>query len=187
MKWAVITCLGLLLLGAGAVIHVRRAVEETPPMSPLVQAVLDGDVPKIEVLLASGVDPNGPYGGRGRTPLVHAIHTNRRDVVAALIDGGADVNRAMGAGMTPLMLATAYGYNDVVELLLTRGADPYTRTSGGLSALDFAMLGAPDVIHFTAFRCQPETVAIIRKKAPDLKPRSGRFDQALLFLKSCRY
>src|SRR5436309_10605137 len=91
-------------------------------MTGLAEHVRAGDVPAIRQLLHDGVDPNAPSGGNGWTPLLHAIHTHQNGSIAALIDGGADPNRADADGTTPLMMAAGYGYDDTVQLLLQRGA-----------------------------------------------------------------
>jgi len=84
------------------------------------------------------------------------------------------------------MLAAAYGDTDIVRSLLDAGADPYAQQDG-LTALDFAMLGSDDVDHFTVFKCQHDTVALLRTRAPELEPRRAFFDRTLLFVKPCRY
>ena len=41
----------------------------------------------------------------------------------ALIQAGADVDKAMNNGFTALMLASQYGHGAIVEVLLQAGAD----------------------------------------------------------------
>jgi ankyrin repeat protein len=166
---------------------VKRGFDETPTLSPLVQAVRAGDIEGTRILLDSGVDPDSERGGRGWTPLMHAIHEDQIELIRALIRGGANVNQSNGNGLTPLMLAAAYGQNATVTMLLKSGADLYQANTSGLRALDFAMLGADDVGNFTVFTCQTETVRILRERAPDLAPRGAWVDRALMFVKSCDY
>jgi ankyrin repeat protein len=65
----------------------------------------------------------------GNTPLYTAAGGGHADVVAALIQYGADVNLASSNGATPLQAATMRGHRDVVELLLDAGAAPVGSTS----------------------------------------------------------
>ena len=140
-----------------------------PELPPLVAAARQGDVTAIRALIAHGADPNEPAGNNDWTPLLHAIHKDQPSAVAALIDGGADVNRLAGDGMTPLMMAAGYGYADIVQLLLRRGADPRLADSKGFHAIDLAIAGMPDIDRFTLFRCQDETVRLLRAADPSVR------------------
>ena len=53
-----------------------------------------------------------------------ALRDDRRAVVQALLDYGADLNSRNLAGKTPLAVAAEYGAVDLVQVLLDRGADP---------------------------------------------------------------
>lgn len=136
-----------------------------PQFDPLAGAARNGDVNSVRQLLAHGADPNAPTGGNGWPPLMHAIHKHQLATAAALLDGGADVNRAAPNGDTPLMMAAGYGYVDFVRLLLSRGADPNRRNAGGEIALDYALVGMNDIDRFTLFECQNETVALLHAGA----------------------
>ncbi len=175
----------LVILVAGF-LQMLQAVKEAPPLSPMAQAAREGDLPAIQRLTATGVDPNDARRGRGWTPLLHAIHRGRMDSVVALIEAGADVNVRAPGRLTALMLAAAYGHTEIVELLLERGADPRL-AKDGLTALDYAMLGTKDVDRLTVFKCQYETVAALRRAAPELRPRGARFDRTVMWLKGCKF
>jgi hypothetical protein len=131
------------------------------PANALTGPVGDGDVNSVRQLLAQGADPNAPDGGNGWPPLMLAIHRHHLAAVAALLDGGADVNRPAANGDTPLMMAAGYGYPDFVKLLLSRGADPNRRNPRGEIALDYALVGMNDIDRFTVFECQTETTALL--------------------------
>ncbi|MGD9905513.1 MAG: ankyrin repeat domain-containing protein [Vicinamibacterales bacterium] len=61
----------------------------------------------------------------GLTALLHAARQGHQATVAALLDGGADVNTvSAGDGTSPLLMATINGQFDTAMLLLERGADP---------------------------------------------------------------
>lgn len=61
----------------------------------------------------------------GQTALMLAISHGRQDMVAALLECGADVNAQDADGATALMCASEYGRLDTVRLLLAQpGCDP---------------------------------------------------------------
>jgi ankyrin repeat protein len=73
----------------------------------------------------------------GLTPLLHATRQGHLESIAALLDGGADVDRVGGGdGTSPLLIATINGQFDAAMLLLQRGADPNVASSlNGVSPL----------------------------------------------------
>jgi len=108
----------------------------------------------IEQLLAIGADPNG-HDNDGFPPLIAALcKTNphpgsqpRGDVVevmARLLDAGADPNQRGLNDWTALMMAVVETNVEGVRLLLARGADPSLRTriDDYETALDIAKAGA---------------------------------------------
>src|SRR5438067_8560082 len=109
------------------------------PDTTLALAARAGDAPQIRQLVKEGADPNAPSGGNDWTPLLHAIHKHQNASLAALIESGADPNRASASGVTPLMMAAGYGYDDTVQLLLARGARAALKNAAGESALDWAL------------------------------------------------
>ena len=141
---------------------------------PLIEAAREGDTKRIHDLVARGADPNAVVVTNTEwTPLLHAIHKNRLVSVSALIDSGADPNRANPAGMTPLMFAAGYGHTPIVQLLLRRGANPRLRDRGGETAFDYALIGATDFDRFTWFSCQDQTARLLASAAPRLHASSG--------------
>lgn len=69
------------------------------------------------------INPPVPAKG-GMTALLHAARQGHREAVAALIDGGADINQiGAGDGVTPLLMAIINGEFDTAVLLIERGAD----------------------------------------------------------------
>ena len=156
--------LALLLVGCG----IRPYREFTP----LIEASRDGDIAKVRSLLAGGADPNQADGNNNWTPLLHAIHKHQAGSVEALASGGADVNRIAGDGVTPLMMAAGYGYDDIVRVLLKHGANPRIADRAGFHAIDLAAAGVPDIDEFTLFRCQDETVRLLRAADPTVHMHS---------------
>ena len=65
----------------------------------------------------------------GATPLMLAAAAGDPPAVAALIDGGANVNATENDRLqTPLIFAAANNRLDAVKLLIARGADPNAAT-----------------------------------------------------------
>ena len=69
--------------------------------------------------------PFFPSPQTGQTALMLAISHGRQDMVAALLECGADVNVQDADGAKALMCASEYGRLDTVRLLLAQpGCDP---------------------------------------------------------------
>ena len=92
----------------------------------------------LRTLLEAGavVDGRDAYG---QTPLMYAVHKNRREAVSALLAAGADPNARSRAGWTPLMYAARDAGADVAAALLTAGAKPGARNGEGKTARDLAL------------------------------------------------
>jgi len=91
----------------------------------------------VEKMLAFGALVNAPDAD-GVMPLQHAIQRGNIDLVRALVEHGADLNRDTGHG-TALHLAasTTEITSDktraaIVKFMLSRGADPYVQVAGTL-------------------------------------------------------
>ena len=160
--------LALLLLAACTAGHPDAA-------SPLERAVRNGDTKTIAALIAQGADPNAVSGRNDWTPLLHAVHKNQIGSVRALLDAGADVNRAAPNRLTPLMMAAGYDNRPMVELLLSRGANPAARDLDDFVALDYALTGFTDIDSFTFFGCHPGTVGVLSRVSPPPQRSSTRW------------
>ncbi|EJO29097.1 ankyrin repeat domain-containing protein [Achromobacter marplatensis] len=92
----------------------------------LIPACERGHVEIVKTLLTAGVDPNH-VNRLGWTGLLEAIILSdggprHQEIVALLIEGGADVNLADGDGRTPLAHARQRGQRATVQLLERAGA-----------------------------------------------------------------
>jgi ankyrin repeat protein len=145
----------------------RRAI------TPLAAAARDGNVTAIAAMVKNGHDPNGVDPGLNHwTPLLHAIHKGQAGSVRALLEAGADVNRAAPGGSTPLLMAVGNGQKAIVARLLDAGADPHIEgaemlavavSGGALTDIDQPLLG----------RCNTDVVRRLLHRAPDLRLRPG--------------
>lgn len=92
------------------------------------EAARAGDWDRLSRVVALGADVNEPetwsFGGSyRRTALMYAALSGRVDMVATLLQAGADVTLATSQdSATALLLAMDNGHDDVVELLLAAGA-----------------------------------------------------------------
>ena len=103
------------LLVKGAAINGSRA---------LIAASLAGSLEIVELLLTHGADPNIQTHHDGYTALHWAARCGRPDIVIALLNKGASLNKDGLYGDTALDLAACNGHTDTVEALLARGAGP---------------------------------------------------------------
>ncbi|MEO6235878.1 MAG: ankyrin repeat domain-containing protein [Vicinamibacterales bacterium] len=102
-------------------------------VTPLMWAV--SDLEKARVLVGAGADVMA-RSLDGRTPILAAAGIRgNRDVVALLLDHGANPSSAGSNAVTPLVEAARRGDAPTVRLLLERGADP---GRSGAAALAFA-------------------------------------------------
>jgi hypothetical protein len=133
------------------------------------------DAPAIELLLEAGARIDIP-NSRGALAFPTAAGLGSRigdtrgwfatsDVqqrsiaaLAALIDGGGDVNTTDGSGQSALHGAANWGWNDVIQYLVDHGADVNIADQRGVTPLDVSMgrgggRGGGEV--------RPETAALI--------------------------
>lgn len=90
--------------------------------TPLMYAVLYGDLDTMKVLLAAGADVNA-RNDSGATALMWAV--DNLEKTRLLLKAGADANARSDDGRTPLLSATSLvGSSEVVNLLLDHKANP---------------------------------------------------------------
>ena len=103
----------------------------------LSEAVLLNDYPRVEKLLADGVNPSAA-DQYGTTPLHEAASRGRRALIQLLLDAGANPDAADWVDSTPLHAAVIYGNEKIVSLLLAAGANPNASNQHGSTPLHFA-------------------------------------------------
>ena len=107
-------------------------------------AVLAADKNAIIFLMKAGADPNQPIPDAG-TPAVMTIskHFNppKTEAVAALIDGGYNVNQLL-SGSTPFLFYFAdFNHWPGLKLALDRGGNINVQSSGGESLVTYVIEG----------------------------------------------
>ena len=77
----------------------------------------------IATLAQVGADVNAARGDTGSTALMLAVQFNEPPCVKALIEAGADLDKANFDGSYPVWFAADKGYTECLGLLLDAGAD----------------------------------------------------------------
>jgi ankyrin repeat protein/tetratricopeptide (TPR) repeat protein len=156
---------------------------QTAGWRPLFQAIQDGNVRAVELLLAHKADPSKPdYNGipplltdirnveivrllleagadanardkDGWPALVQALNSGSPAILKSLLEHKADVNAAGPYGWTALHSAVGNGKREMVELLLAHKADVNARMDDGQTSLDLAKSNAN--------RNQPQSFRVI--------------------------
>ena len=104
--------------------------------TPLIQAVRDGDLAKVEALAASGASLN-TLTEQG-TPLEAAVRAGEDRIAWFLLREGASPDLATESNTTPLMVASTKGERRLVRLLLSAGADVNARDAEGATPVMLA-------------------------------------------------
>lgn len=114
-----------------------------PEVAPLADAVRRGDAPEIRRQLERV--PVDTPGSNGDTLLMDAIRAGKVDSVEALLDGGADPNRANARGETPVHAAAFAEDPALLRAVLAKGGDADARNPRtGATALMQALLSPND-------------------------------------------
>ena len=97
------------------------------------KVVYDNDLETFKemVLKLDNINIQNKYGW---TLLHITIRRDRRDMVAFLLDNGADIDALDGVGWTPLMEAIMDDMPELVEYLVQRGADKTIANQRGATA-----------------------------------------------------
>jgi ankyrin repeat protein len=120
----------VLLASPSLKVDATNAVGETA----LMMAALNGRLDWAKKLLDRGAQVQKP----GWSPVHYAASGPNTELLALLLDRGADINAQAPNGSTPLMMAARFGTEDSVKLLVHRGADKKLLNDRNLSAADLA-------------------------------------------------
>lgn len=100
----------------------------------LLTAVRDGELAKVQQLIAEGADLRA-QGVDGSSALLLATRHNQVEIAQALVKAGAYVNQKNLMQDSPYLLAGASGYNQILKLTLAHGADLKSTNRYGGTAL----------------------------------------------------
>jgi ankyrin repeat protein len=125
----------------------QRGDQHRVEQQRLMQAVIDGDTPEAEALIAAGADVEARYPilngfNDYHTPLLVACRDGHEEIVAALLQAGADVNVTEPTfGAVPLHKATYNGHTEITRMLARHpGIDlDYQGPSNGYTPLHDAL------------------------------------------------
>ena len=110
--------------------YVLKETDISLPQS-LSAAAFTGNAAAMEQALTDGADPNTKDPQSGSTLLATAALMGHTEVVALLLEHGADVNARSQDGGTALHAAAFLGRAEVVKRLLEKGADATLRNNMG--------------------------------------------------------
>lgn len=120
----------VLLASPALKIDAANAVGETP----LMMAAMMGRLDWTKKLIERGAKVQKP----GWSPVHYAATGPNTEVLALLLDRGADINARAPDMSTPLMMAVRFGPEDSVKLLVARGAEKSYINERNLTAADMA-------------------------------------------------
>lgn len=132
----------------------------------LFSAAKNGDLLRVKVLLAEGVDVNAKVSN-GLTALMAASGNGHLEVVQALLAKGADVNAETSDGATALMFASTR-HIEIVQALLAKGADVNAKGIEGATALFLA-----------SYKGYIEVVQALIEKGADVNAKTNNGQTAL--------
>ncbi len=143
--------------------------------TPLKSATLQGDVQVVRWLLDAGADPNR---GRRGLALHVAARYGRLDLVALLLERGADIEARSPEGHTALHEASHQGQIEAVRLLLEHGAKIDVVTPYGRPALHFAVGGGHDDVAelLRAHGSKPGPIAPVQELLEDADVAAGEVE-----------
>lgn len=104
----------------------------------MAKALIEGNIPRVEELLAHGADVNMDVRG-GQRPLHIAAITGNRQMISFLIGRGANVDMCRSYQWAPIHDAAYRGRFEAVVELLKAGANPNLRTTEGKTAYGWAV------------------------------------------------
>ncbi len=106
----------------------------------LMTAARTGNLAVVDALLAAGADLAAREKDKGQTALLWALAECHRQVVARLVERGADIRAKTTSGYTPLLFAVRHGDIDSVRLFLAKGAPVNETAVDGTTPLLMAVV-----------------------------------------------
>jgi hypothetical protein len=117
------------------------------PPSSVLEAADMGDLDALRAMLDERPERIGLRDESGWTALHHACYRDHTDVIALLVDRGADTNAVAIGECVPIHMAATEGTAEAIEILARGGADLNIPDDTGITALHYAALpGRLDVV-----------------------------------------
>lgn len=91
-------------------------------------------------ILAAGADPNLKATDRANSPLAEAAASRSPELVAALVEAGAEIDTLTADGQSALMIAVGEGDVDTAKILINAGASTAPTDKLGMTAIKYARL-----------------------------------------------
>mmetsp|Transcript_22250 Transcript_22250/g.29086 ORF Transcript_22250/g.29086 Transcript_22250/m.29086 type:complete len:179 (-) Transcript_22250:221-757(-) len=108
-----------------------------------------GNISLVEEYLTKGGDPNARKGLARLMPLHVAAIYGQKDIVALLIEKGANIEGKQFEHSTALILAAQHGKKEIVSFLVEHGADIQASRHDSSTALHLASFnGHRDVVQY---------------------------------------
>jgi ankyrin repeat protein len=138
------------------------------------QAVLKGDLPLVQSLIAGGCDVDA-RDKDGYTPLCTATGRGQADIVRFLISKGADVNARPATSASILSFAAWHGRADIARLFLDAGADVNAgKERGGTALYEAGQLRRDGEGH-------EDVVKLLLDRGAEILPGDTRENETLLY------
>jgi ankyrin repeat protein len=140
-------------------------------MQEFVVAAYNGDLLRVNEILAKGVNVNKRLNNNDYTVLILASQKGHTEIVEALLAKGADVNAKANDGSTAFLWANVNGHTEIVKALLAKGVNVNEKArKNGMTALIAASQNG-----------HTEIVEALLAKGADVNAKEDRGYTALVF------
>jgi len=153
----------------------HRQIASLLSEAELCEAAAEGDMQRVNALLAAGTNVNSKGLILGYTALHMAAWNGREAVVKLLIGKGADIDARGFSGPTPLYEAAMHDHKNLVELLIGKGADVNARNERQVTPL-----------HMAALNGKRDLAKLLIRRGADVSAKCKGGDTALDYARDLR-